>query len=107
MGALYRYLDPRELDAIALSHLHRRPLPGPVRLLRCCPLLAECSMAATTGVRPRQRRPRISQAYEASRGENGVSEHGPTITSISTGIPGSPANGSGPLLYGPSMSTIR
>ena len=22
MGALYRYLDPRELDAIALSHLH-------------------------------------------------------------------------------------
>ena len=22
MGALYRYLDPREVDAIALSHLH-------------------------------------------------------------------------------------
>ena len=52
MGALYRYLDPRELDAIALSHLHRRPLPGPVRLLRCRPLLAERPMAATPGVRP-------------------------------------------------------
>ena len=49
MGALYRYLDPRELDAIAAS----------------------------------------------------------PSTSISTGIPGSPASGSGPLRYGPSMLTIR
>ena len=80
MGALYRYLDPREVDAIALSHLH------PDHCLDLCGYYVAARYSPNA---PWPRRPvyapanaarRISQAYEASHGESGVSEHGPTIT---------------------------
>ena len=79
MGALYRYLDPREVDAIALSHLHAD---------HCLDLCGYYVAACYSPSAPWPRRPvygpanaasRIAQAYEVPRGDSGVSEHGPPI----------------------------
>ena len=95
MGALYRYLDPRELDAIALSHPACRSLSGPVRLLRCRTLLTERPLAAMSRIRPCQRRladrPGIRRSGQRLRGGELVNP----LTSILTGVPGSPASRSG------------
>jgi ribonuclease BN (tRNA processing enzyme) len=79
MGALYRYLDPREIDAIALSHLHAD---------HCLDLCGYYVAACYSPSAPWPRRPvygpanaasRIAQAYEVPRADSGVSEHGPPI----------------------------
>ena len=79
MGALYRYLDPREIDAIALSHLHAD---------HCLDLCGYYVAACYSPSAPWPRRPvygptnaasRIAQAYEVPRGDSGASEHGPPI----------------------------
>jgi ribonuclease BN (tRNA processing enzyme) len=79
MGALYRHLDPRELDAIALSHLHAD---------HCLDLCGYYVAACYSPSAPWPRRPvygpsnaasRIAQAYEVPRGDSGVSEHGTPI----------------------------
>ena len=79
MGALYRYLDPRELDAIALSHLHAD---------HCLDLCGYYVAACYSPSAPWPRRPvygpanaasRIAQAYEVSHSNGAVSEHGPSM----------------------------
>jgi ribonuclease BN (tRNA processing enzyme) len=79
MGALYRYLDPRELDAIALSHLHAD---------HCLDLCGYYVAACYSPSAPWPRRPvygptnaasRIAHACEVPRGDGGASEHGPPI----------------------------
>jgi ribonuclease BN (tRNA processing enzyme) len=79
MGALYRYLDPREVDAIALSHLHAD---------HCLDLCGYYVAARYSPTAPWPRRPvyapahaaaRITQAYEVPNGDGGISEQGPTI----------------------------
>jgi ribonuclease BN (tRNA processing enzyme) len=79
MGALYRYLDPREVDAIALSHLHAD---------HCLDLCGYYVAARYSPNAPWPRRPvyapanaasRITQAYEVPNGEIGPSELGPSI----------------------------
>jgi ribonuclease BN (tRNA processing enzyme) len=78
MGALYRCLDPREVDAIALSHLH------PDHCLDLCGYYVAARYSPSA---PWPRRPvyapadaasRITQAYEAPRSDDS-SEGGPTI----------------------------
>ena len=79
MGALYRYLDPREVDAIALSHLHAdhcldlcgyyvAALYSPNAPWPRCPVYAPANAAS-----------RIAQAYEVPNGDSGASELGPSI----------------------------
>jgi ribonuclease BN (tRNA processing enzyme) len=79
MGALYRYLDPREVDAIGLSHLHAD---------HCLDLCAYYVAARYSPNAPWPRRPvyapanaasRIAQAYEVP-GEDPRSGDGPSIT---------------------------
>ena len=79
MGALYRYLDPREVDAIALSHLHAD---------HCLDLCGYYVAARYSPNAPWPRRPvyapangasRIAQAYEVPNGDSGASELGPSI----------------------------
>ena len=80
MGALYRYLDPREVDAIALSHLHAdhcldlcgyyvAALYSPNAPWPRCPVYAPANGAS-----------RIAQAYEVPNGDSGISELGPSIS---------------------------
>jgi ribonuclease BN (tRNA processing enzyme) len=79
MGALYRYLDPWDVDAIGLSHLHAD---------HCLDLCGYHVAACYSPNAPWPRRPiyapvdaaeRLSRAY-AVPGNNGeVSESGPTI----------------------------
>ena len=79
MGALYRYIDPREVDAIALSHLHAD---------HCLDLCGYFVAARYSPNAPWPRRPvyapanaasRITRAYEVPNGETGISEGGPSI----------------------------
>ncbi|HTF41714.1 MAG TPA: MBL fold metallo-hydrolase, partial [Propionibacteriaceae bacterium] len=79
MGALYRYLDPRELDAMALSHLHAD---------HCLDLCGYYVAACYSPSAPWPRRPvygpsnaamRIAQAYEVPYSTGAVSEHGPSV----------------------------
>ncbi len=79
MGALYRYIDPREVDAIALSHLHAD---------HCLDLCGYFVAARYSPNAPWPRRPvyapanaasRITRAYEVPSGETGISEGGPSI----------------------------
>jgi ribonuclease BN (tRNA processing enzyme) len=78
MGALYRYLDPRELDAIALSHLH------PDHCLDLCGYYVAANYSPSA---PWPRRPvygpansaaRIAQAYEVPP-VSAPSEHGQSV----------------------------
>jgi ribonuclease BN (tRNA processing enzyme) len=79
MGALYRYLDPRELDAIALSHLHAD---------HCLDLCGYYVAARYSPSSPWPRRPvygptntalRLTRAYEVPDGESPGREPGPSI----------------------------
>jgi ribonuclease BN (tRNA processing enzyme) len=79
MGALYRYLDPREVDAIALSHLHADHC-----LDLCGYYVAACYSPSAPWPRrsvygPTNAASRIAQAYEVPRGDSSASEHGPPI----------------------------
>jgi ribonuclease BN (tRNA processing enzyme) len=76
MGALYRYLDPREVDAIALSHLHAD---------HCLDLCGYYVAARYSPSAPWPRRPvyapanaasRITRAYDVP---HSTGEAGPTI----------------------------
>ena len=79
MGALYRYLDPREIDAIALSHLHAD---------HCLDLCGYHVAACYSPNAPWPRRPvyapanagaRLARAYEVTGHDGEVSESGPSI----------------------------
>jgi ribonuclease BN (tRNA processing enzyme) len=79
MGALYRYLDPREIDAIALSHLHAD---------HCLDLCGYHVAACYSPNAPWPRRPvyapangaeRLARAYEVTGNNGEVSESGPSI----------------------------
>jgi ribonuclease BN (tRNA processing enzyme) len=79
MGALYRYLDPRELDAIALSHLHAD---------HCLDLCGYYVAACYSPSAPWPRRPvygptnaamRIAHAYEVPSDTGGISEYGTSV----------------------------
>jgi ribonuclease BN (tRNA processing enzyme) len=81
MGALYRYLDPREVDAIGLSHLHAD---------HCLDLCGYYVAARYSPSAPWPRRPvyapadaatRIAQAYEVPRSDDS-SEGSPTIAEL-------------------------
>ena len=78
-GALYRYLDPKEVDAYALSHLH------PDHCLDLCAAYVAGRYSATA---PWPRRPvhgptgtgeRIARAYDVARPDGTLSEPGPAI----------------------------
>ncbi|HEX3199345.1 MAG TPA: MBL fold metallo-hydrolase, partial [Propionibacteriaceae bacterium] len=79
MGALYRYLDPREIDAIALSHLHAD---------HCLDLCGYHVAACYSPNAPWPRRPvyapanaaaRLARAYEVTGNNGEISESGPSI----------------------------
>jgi ribonuclease BN (tRNA processing enzyme) len=81
MGALYRYLDPREVDAIGLSHLHAD---------HCLDLCGYYVAARYSPSAPWPRRPvyapadadlRIAQAYDVPRSDDS-SEGSPTIAEL-------------------------
>jgi ribonuclease BN (tRNA processing enzyme) len=79
MGALYRYVDPRDIDAIALSHLH----PD-----HCLDLCGYHVAACYSPNAPWPRRPvyapanaaeRLARAYDVPTLDGAVSESGPSI----------------------------
>jgi ribonuclease BN (tRNA processing enzyme) len=79
MGALYRYLDPREIDAIGLSHLHAD---------HCLDLCGYHVAACYSPNAPWPRRPiyapadadvRLARAYEVPRNDGELSESDPSI----------------------------
>jgi ribonuclease BN (tRNA processing enzyme) len=79
MGALYRYLDPRDVDAIGLSHLHAD---------HCLDLCGYHVAACYSPNAPWPRRPiyaptdaaaRLARAYEVPGTDGEVSESGPSI----------------------------
>ena len=79
MGALYRYLDPREIDAIALSHLHAD---------HCLDLCGYLVAARYSPTAPWPRRPvyapanaaaRLARAYDAASNDGEVGESGASI----------------------------
>jgi ribonuclease BN (tRNA processing enzyme) len=79
MGALYRYLDPRDIDAIGLSHLHAD---------HCLDLTGYHVAACYSPNAPWPRRPiyapadaagRLARAYEVRGHDGEVSESGPSI----------------------------
>ncbi|HEY5821913.1 MAG TPA: MBL fold metallo-hydrolase [Propionibacteriaceae bacterium] len=79
LGALYRYLDPRDIDAFALSHLH----PD-----HCLDLCAAYVAGRYSPSAPWPRRPvhgptgtaqRMGRAYDVARFDGGTSEAGPSI----------------------------
>jgi ribonuclease BN (tRNA processing enzyme) len=78
-GALYRYLDPAEIDAIALTHLH------PDHCLDLCAfyVAARYSPSAPWGGRPvfgpRGTAERMERAYEVDDHNGGAGELGPGI----------------------------
>jgi ribonuclease BN (tRNA processing enzyme) len=79
MGALYRYLDPRELDAIALSHLHADHC-----LDLCGYYVAACYSPSAPWPRrtvygPSNAAMRIAQAYDVPHGTGEVSEQDPSV----------------------------
>jgi ribonuclease BN (tRNA processing enzyme) len=76
-GALYRYLDPKQVDAYALSHLH------PDHCLDLCACYVATRYSPTA---PWPRRPvygpvgtaeRISRAYDVPVRDGGIIENGP------------------------------
>lgn len=78
-GALYRYLDPSEVEAYALSHLH------PDHCIDLCAAYVAGRYSATA---PWPRRPvhgptgtgvRIARAYDVARPDGTFSEPGPAI----------------------------
>ena len=80
-GALYRYLDPSQLDAFALSHLH----PD-----HCLDLCGYYVAAAYSPTAPWPRRPlfgpagtpeRLARAYEVQRSNGSAAEPGAGIAS--------------------------
>ena len=77
MGALYRYLDPREVDAIALSHLHADhclDLCGYVAAL-----LTERPVAATPVYAPANAAARLVRAYDVAGDDGEAGESGLSI----------------------------
>src|SRR4029450_5692382 len=79
MGALYRYIDPREVDAIALSHLHAD---------HCLDLCGYYVAARYSPNAPWPRRPvyapanaasRIALAYDVPTSDAGLSDTRPTL----------------------------
>jgi ribonuclease BN (tRNA processing enzyme) len=79
MGALYRYVDPRDIDAIALSHLHAD---------HCLDLCGYYVAACYSPNAPWLRRPvfapadaaeRLTRAYEVPTVDDAVEESGPSI----------------------------
>ncbi len=79
MGALYRYVDPREIDAIGLSHLHAD---------HCLDLCGYHVAACYSPNAPWPRRPvyapangaeRLTRAYEVPSVDGAASESGPSI----------------------------
>jgi ribonuclease BN (tRNA processing enzyme) len=79
MGALYRYLDPREIDAIALSHLHAD---------HCLDLCGYLVAARYSPTAPWPRRPvyapanaaaRLARAYHAAGNDGEFGESGASI----------------------------
>jgi ribonuclease BN (tRNA processing enzyme) len=79
LGALYRYLDPGDLDAIGLSHLH------PDHCLDLCAFYVAANYSPTAPwprtpiYGPRGTADRIARAYEVPRLDGGVSESSQTI----------------------------
>jgi ribonuclease BN (tRNA processing enzyme) len=79
MGALYRYLDPREIDAIGLSHLHADHC-----LDLCGYHVAACYAPNAPWPRrsvyaPANAAARLTRAYEVPGNDGEVSESGPSI----------------------------
>jgi ribonuclease BN (tRNA processing enzyme) len=79
MGALYRYLDPREIDAIALSHLHADHC-----LDLCGYHVAACYSPNAPWPRRRVYAPanaaaRLARACEVTGNNGEISESGPSI----------------------------
>ena len=78
-GHLHRYLDPAELDAVALSHLH------PDHCLDVCALYVAARYSATAPwpriplYGPTGTRARIVRAYEVAAPGGGPAEPQPTI----------------------------
>ena len=79
MGALYRYIDPHEIDAIALSHLHAD---------HCLDLCGYYVAARYSPNAPWPRRPvyapasaaaRLARAYEVTGTNSEVSESGASL----------------------------
>ena len=79
MGALYRYIDPHEIDAIALSHLHAD---------HCLDLCGYYVAARYSPNAPWPRRPvyapasaaaRLARAYEVTGNDSEVSESGASL----------------------------
>jgi ribonuclease BN (tRNA processing enzyme) len=79
MGALFRYIDPREVDAIGLSHLHAD---------HCMDLCGYYVAARYSPSAPWPRRPvfgpskaaaRLARAYEVPDGDSEASERGPAF----------------------------
>jgi ribonuclease BN (tRNA processing enzyme) len=79
MGALYRYLDPREVEAIGLSHLHAD---------HCLDLCGYHVAACYSPNAPWPRRPvfapanagfRLARAYDVPGKDGELSESGPSI----------------------------
>ena len=76
-GALYRYLDPSTIDAIALSHLH------PDHCLDLCGFFVAARYSPTAPWRgipvygPSDSAARLTRAYEVQAPGGGASEQGP------------------------------
>lgn len=78
-GALYRYLDPRDVDAYALSHLH------PDHCLDLCAAYVASRYSPTAPWPPRPvhgptgTAARLARAYDVARTDGTGSEAGPSI----------------------------
>ena len=106
-GALYRYLNPAEVDAFALSHLH----PD-----HCLDLCGYYVAAAYSPTAPWPRRllfgpagtpERLARAYDVPRNNGSPAEPGPGIATTSTSGPGSRGSRSGRSRSRPRWSTTR
>jgi ribonuclease BN (tRNA processing enzyme) len=97
-GALYRYLDPSQVDAVALSHLH------PDHCLDLCSYYVAAVYSPTA---PWPRRPlfgpvgtpeRLSSAYEVRRSDGSAAEPGSGIANHFDFRPWRPRQQVGPFL---------
>ena len=103
MGALYRYVDPREIDAIALSHLHGD---------HCLDLCGYHVAACYSPNAPWPRRPvyapangaeRLIRAYEVPSVDEAARESGPSIAEQFDWRTWQPSQRIGPFL----VTTVR